>query len=113
VPTRGHRIVSTWAFATVPQKAKLWPEQCLIWEASEPYLYLRTDPQGRVICGGEDEEFSDAHKRDALLVRKIDTLRAASSENCFRASTPMSPSPGPPVSARARPACRASARYRA
>jgi glycine/D-amino acid oxidase-like deaminating enzyme len=75
VPTRGHRIASTWAFATVPQKAKLWPEQCLIWEASEPYLYLRTDSQGRVICGGEDEEFSDAHRRDALLVRKIDTLR--------------------------------------
>lgn len=75
VPTRGHRIVSTWAFATAPQKAKLWPEQCLIWEASEPYLYLRTDPQGRVICGGEDEEFSGAQRRDALLVRKIDTLR--------------------------------------
>jgi glycine/D-amino acid oxidase-like deaminating enzyme len=36
---------------------------------------MRTDPQGRVICGGEDEEFSNAHTRDALLVRKVDTLR--------------------------------------
>ncbi len=75
VPTRGHRIASTWAFATVPQRQKLWREQCLIWEASDPYLYLRTDPQGRVICGGEDEEFSDEQRRDALLMRKIETLR--------------------------------------
>ncbi len=28
-----------------------------------------------MICGGEDEEFSDEHRRDALLVRKVDTLR--------------------------------------
>jgi glycine/D-amino acid oxidase-like deaminating enzyme len=75
VPTNGHRIAATWAFATVPQKKRLWPEQCLIWEASDPYLYLRTDSQGRVICGGEDEEFSGAHQRDALLVRKVDILR--------------------------------------
>lgn len=75
VPANGHRIASTWAFATVPQKRKLWPEQCLIWEASDPYLYLRTDSHGRVICGGEDEEFSDEHRRDALLARKVDTLR--------------------------------------
>jgi glycine/D-amino acid oxidase-like deaminating enzyme len=75
VPMNGHKIASTWAFATVPQKARLWPGECLIWEASDPYLYLRSDPQGRVICGGEDEDFSDAQTRDALLVRKIDTLR--------------------------------------
>ena len=31
----------------------------LIWEASDPYLYLRTTPDGRIVCGGEDEEFSD------------------------------------------------------
>jgi glycine/D-amino acid oxidase-like deaminating enzyme len=75
VPMHGHKIASTWAFATVPQKTRLWPGECLIWEASDPYLYLRSDPQGRVICGGEDEEFSDAQTRDALLVRKVDVLR--------------------------------------
>jgi glycine/D-amino acid oxidase-like deaminating enzyme len=75
VPKKGHKITSTFAIATRPQKRKLWPEECLIWEASDPYLYMRTDTDGRVICGGEDEEFSDAHERDALLVRKVDTLR--------------------------------------
>jgi glycine/D-amino acid oxidase-like deaminating enzyme len=74
VPQRGHKIVSTWAIATRPQPRRLWPEQCLIWEASEPYLYLRTTPDGRVICGGEDEDFSDEEKRDALLPRKTKTL---------------------------------------
>ena len=55
--------------------AHLWPEQCLIWEASDPYLYLRTTPDGRIICGGEDEDFSDEAARDALLARKTATLQ--------------------------------------
>lgn len=75
VPTRGHKIISTYAIATVKQPTRLWPEQCTIWEASEPYLYLRTTPEGRIICGGEDEEFADEEKRDALLTRKTRTLQ--------------------------------------
>ena len=51
------------------------PDECCICEASDPYLYIRTTPEGRVICGGEDEEFSDAERRDALLGRKTATLR--------------------------------------
>ena len=74
VPNKGHKIVSTWAIATVPQTRRLWPEQCMIWEASEPYLYLRTTADGRIVCGGEDEDFSDEDARDALLARKTATL---------------------------------------
>ena len=47
----------------------------MIWEASDPYLYIRTTPDGRVICGGEDEDFADDEKRDALIPRKTATLR--------------------------------------
>jgi glycine/D-amino acid oxidase-like deaminating enzyme len=75
VPRHGHKIISTWAIATVAQSRRLWPEQCMIWEASTPYLYLRATPGGCVICGGEDEEFSDEGARDALLARKTKTLR--------------------------------------
>jgi glycine/D-amino acid oxidase-like deaminating enzyme len=75
VPRRGHQIVSTWGIATVRQPNRLWPGECMIWEASDPYLYLRTTPDGRVICGGEDEEFSDAAARDALLRQKTRTLQ--------------------------------------
>jgi len=74
VPRQGYKVVSTWAIATPPQRRRLWPEQCTIWEASSPYLYLRTTSDGRILCGGEDEDFSDEEARDALLERKSKTL---------------------------------------
>lgn len=76
IPRKGHTIASTWALATRPQPSKLWPTHCTIWEASEPYLYLRAGPGGRIICGGEDEEFADEDARDALLDSKVATLEA-------------------------------------
>lgn len=67
-----HEIISTFAIATRRQpKDRLWPGEALIWEASDPYLYLRTTHDGRVICGGEDEEFEDEAKRDALIPQKV------------------------------------------
>ena len=70
VPARGHRVISTWAIATRPQPRRLWPQQALVWEASDPYLYLRTTSDGRVICGGEDEPFQDEARRDEMIAEK-------------------------------------------
>jgi glycine/D-amino acid oxidase-like deaminating enzyme len=70
VPHAKHRIISTYAIATRRQPRRLWPERVFIWEAADPYLYMRTTPDGRVICGGEDEDFSDDEKRDALIPKK-------------------------------------------
>jgi glycine/D-amino acid oxidase-like deaminating enzyme len=75
IPLTGHKIRTTWAFATRPQPRKLWPEECLIWEASSPYLYARTTPDGRVLCGGEDEDSSEAVHRDGMMERKIARLQ--------------------------------------
>jgi glycine/D-amino acid oxidase-like deaminating enzyme len=75
VAAAGYRIVSTYALATRAQPHRLWPEQCLIWEAAEPYVYVRSTADGRVIAGGEDEEVADAASRDALLPKKIASLR--------------------------------------
>ena len=61
---RGHTIQSTWVITTRPQRRRLWPTECMIWEATAPYLYLRTTSDGRVICGGGDEAFSDESKRE-------------------------------------------------
>jgi glycine/D-amino acid oxidase-like deaminating enzyme len=66
VPVQNNRVMSTWAIATRPQPTALWPQKALIWEASEPYLYVRSTADGRVICGGEDEDFADTKKRDSL-----------------------------------------------
>jgi glycine/D-amino acid oxidase-like deaminating enzyme len=76
VSDRGHQVISTWAIATRPQKALLWPHEAFLWEASDPYLYLRTTVDGRVICGGEDEDFSDEERRDAAIGAKTDAIRA-------------------------------------
>ena len=72
---KGYSVVSTWAMATAPQRDRLWPSRCLIWQASDPYLYLRTTADDRLIVGGEDEEFADPEKRDRLIPRKIAAIR--------------------------------------
>jgi glycine/D-amino acid oxidase-like deaminating enzyme len=76
VPPNNNRILSTWAIATRPQPAAIWPQKALIWEASEPYLYLRSTRDGRVVCGGEDEDFSDTARRDALTPLKTKKIEA-------------------------------------
>jgi glycine/D-amino acid oxidase-like deaminating enzyme len=70
VPADKHQVISTWAIATKPQPSKIWPGAAFIWEASDPYLYMRATADGRVICGGEDEEFTDEELRDGMLPRK-------------------------------------------
>ncbi len=68
---KGYKVISTWALATKQQPKNLWPSKSLIWEAADPYLYMRTTADGRIIAGGEDEPFSDDTKRDALIPEKI------------------------------------------
>ncbi|MHB2263617.1 NAD(P)/FAD-dependent oxidoreductase [Aliihoeflea sp. PC F10.4] len=75
VPHANHEVISTWAIATGKQKRRdLWPSEALIWEASDPYLYLRTTHDGRVICGGEDEDFTDEDRRDSLIADKTQRI---------------------------------------
>lgn len=76
VPPANNRMISTWAIATRRQPEAIWPQRALIWESSEPYLYLRSTEDGRVICGGEDEDFADPVKRDALTDIKARRIAA-------------------------------------
>jgi glycine/D-amino acid oxidase-like deaminating enzyme len=75
VPQHGHETLSTWAIATVRQPLKPWLKRTTIWEASDPYIYVRCTPDGRVICGGEDESSSSAETRDALIGQKAKKLQ--------------------------------------
>lgn len=70
-----HEIASTWAVATVPQRKQPWSENALIWEAADPYCYLRTTRDGRVVVGGGDEDFDDEEKRKKLTPAKARMLR--------------------------------------
>lgn len=76
VPPTNNRVLSTWAIATRPQPEAIWPQRALIWESSDPYLYLRSTEDGRVICGGEDAEFSDTAMRDELTGIKARRISA-------------------------------------
>lgn len=42
----------------------------LVWNTDEPYLYMRSTDDGRLLIGGGDEDFYGAEKRDALLDKK-------------------------------------------
>ena len=74
IPRKGNKIISSWSIATKPQPRNIWPTAAMIWEANDPYLYIRTTPAGEVICGGEDEEISDAEERDAKIDAKTKAL---------------------------------------
>lgn len=77
VPATIHRVVSTWALATEPMVASgPWSEHAIVWEASDPYLYMRTTSDRRIVAGGEDEELTDPAARDALTEKKIGRILA-------------------------------------
>ena len=75
LPRRVLRLKSTFALASEPlTEFPGWWEQCLIWETTRPYLYLRTTDDGRAIVGGEDEPFRNPARRDRLVDKKTDRL---------------------------------------
>lgn len=49
-------------------------DTCLIWELGSPYLYIRTTRDGRLIVGGEDEDFVNPTKRDEMIGSKAAAL---------------------------------------
>jgi glycine/D-amino acid oxidase-like deaminating enzyme len=72
---RHHSVISTWAIASRPNlKRPDWLDRYLVWEGSDPYLYFRTSPDGRVIVGGEDEETPHAFEDDDKASRKAKRL---------------------------------------
>jgi glycine/D-amino acid oxidase-like deaminating enzyme len=72
------KLKSTFAIATEPlADFPGWHDRCHIWTSARPYLYLRTTADGRAIIGGEDVDFEDEKRRDALLPAKAARLEAA------------------------------------
>ena len=69
-------LLSTFVIASPPMARPVWRERAMIWEASSPYLYIRSCKEGRIIAGGEDETFHDAAHRNALIGTKAGILSA-------------------------------------
>lgn len=64
-------LLSTYAVVSEQNNDDLKPlTNLLVWNTADPYIYLRTTDDNRFLIGGEDEEFVDNKKRDALIYQK-------------------------------------------
>lgn len=76
VADKGQAIISTWALSTPPgTPLPDWLKDWIVWEGSDPYLYLRRSRDGRLIAGGEDEESAEAYRSPQKLRQKARTIR--------------------------------------
>lgn len=67
---------STYALVSEPlDQSCPWKKDWILWQAQTPYLYLRLTPDGRLMAGGEDDEFQNATLRDASLPSKTKTIQ--------------------------------------
>lgn len=66
------KLISTYAVVSERLNQSIHPylNDILIWNTAEPYLYVRTTDDHRLLVGGEDEEFQNPIKRDAIIQRK-------------------------------------------
>ena len=77
LPRTGLSVESTWAIATTPRTAHPeWLDTTMVWEGSDPYLYLRSAPGGGLIIGGRDEHGADRHADPLLMPRKARQIAA-------------------------------------
>ena len=65
------QLHSTYAMVSKTiDKKKLAGINYLLWETADPYCYLRTTDDNRIIIGGKDETFYSPGKRDKLIKTK-------------------------------------------
>jgi glycine/D-amino acid oxidase-like deaminating enzyme len=76
IPEKIVQLKSTYAcISEVQHTLKDTLKETLFWNTAKPYLYLRATEEGRILIGGEDEDFKNATKRDLLLDRKEQKLK--------------------------------------
>ncbi len=71
------KLSSTYVIASeqiqAPQPALT--EKTLFWNTADPYLYMRTTKDNRILVGGRDEVFATAIRRDKLIKSKAIALK--------------------------------------
>lgn len=68
-------LLSTYAIVSeVDEKLTKIYKDILLWNTADPYLYMRTTDDHRMLIGGEDEEFYNPEKRDEMLTKKAKIL---------------------------------------
>lgn len=81
LPVRVQQLRATYAVASEPcHQQNFWYKNSLIWETADPYIYMRTTEDNRILLGGKDIFSSDPVKRDSLLNEKRKALEKAFSK---------------------------------
>lgn len=66
-------------YATISEQntpdVNFWKDEVLIWNTADPYLYVRSTKDRRILVGGRDEPFTNPHKRDKLIGSKTRQLK--------------------------------------
>jgi glycine/D-amino acid oxidase-like deaminating enzyme len=65
---------STYAFVSEPVAPDFWKDRALIWDTGDPYSYMRTTSDNRVLVGGGDDSVLDPSKRDRQIEAKTKKL---------------------------------------
>ncbi len=73
-----------YTYATVSEQQVTIPKKLddiLVWDTNDPYLYVRTTDDGRILVGGEDDDYKDTimqqnikEKKSLLLQKKLKKL---------------------------------------
>ena len=71
------KLTSTYAIAgeSFNEPRRFGKKETIMWNTADPYLYLRTTADNRIIVGGRDEEFFSHTKRDKLIPSKTRQLQ--------------------------------------
>ncbi|MEO7990904.1 MAG: FAD-dependent oxidoreductase [Chryseolinea sp.] len=65
------KLISTYALVSEPvQKLPISLKNTLLWNTEDPYLYLRSTRDNRILVGGGDENFKNPLRRDNLIDKK-------------------------------------------
>jgi glycine/D-amino acid oxidase-like deaminating enzyme len=64
-------LISTYACISEPLDAlPAILNDTVLWNTHDPYLYVRSTPDNRILVGGADEKFKDPERRDRLIEKK-------------------------------------------
>ncbi len=70
------KLLSTYAIVSeqLSEKEISTLKKILVWNTDDPYIYLRTTDDHRVLIGGGDEDFINPKKREEVIPKKIKSL---------------------------------------
>jgi glycine/D-amino acid oxidase-like deaminating enzyme len=76
LPVKLEELRCTYAFISEPlQEKEYWKDNCLIWETADPYRYIRTTTDNRIIVGGRDTKYVQLSRQLELLPKKARALQ--------------------------------------